>query len=135
MDKLKVLQASLVVLAYKVKNYHWNFKGAGFFVWHKETDKLASKLIELADDVAEKILMHELPAIGNLKEVLELSVIEEVSTTWYRADDVSNTISADLDKIIQLTKTVESTPTVQPLLDEIFLVTDKAKWQFSRWTK
>lgn len=136
-EKLRILQSSLMVLQLKVKDFHWHCAGNHFFELHKQTDKLSEALIELIDLVAEKIVMRDQRAIGSFQEALKLSTIREnehqnQNDQWFGMEIIKKTLTLDLETIIQLTDEVPSTALVQPILDEIYLVIDKFKWQFSK---
>lgn len=127
---LKVLQASLQVFYQKLNNIHWNVKGLEFFEIHEQTDKLYHEMIELIDGVAEKIVMNDGIALGSFKEILEISKINEIESKHFDYLEASKIIEQDLKTLIDVTNSVETSPTIQPLLDEIYMVCDKYKWQF-----
>lgn len=131
-DKLKKLQASLVVFNYKIYNLHWNVKDPHFFELHKNTEQLFEQLSELYDAVAEKIVMHGYLAIGTLQEALKLSAIKEIKEADFCLKTISKIVDEDLTTIISLCDDVKGTNVIQPLLDEIYLVTDKFRWMFKK---
>lgn len=135
LDKLKKLQSSLMVLKQKLQNFHWNIEGPTFFEMHEETEKLGEEISQLVDQVAEKVVMHDTPAIGTMIEALNLSEIKEYPSDWVDSKTVANEIKNDLKKIMIVAQTVTGTATVQPILDEVFLVCDKYAWQFSKILK
>lgn len=132
---LKNLQASLQVFNQKINNIHWNVKGLEFFEIHEQTDKLYHEIIELIDGVAEKIVMNEGVALGSFGEILEISKIKEISSKNFNYLEAAKIIEDDLKILIDITNDVETSPTIQPLLDEIFMVCDKYKWQFGTINK
>lgn len=83
MDKLiKSLNkqvANLSVFFTKLHHYHWYVEGPGFFTFHAKLEELYDETNELYDAVAERIIQIGGSPVSNLKEYLELSVIEEAS--------------------------------------------------------
>ncbi|AAT28028.1 Dps family protein [[Mycoplasma] mobile] len=134
-EKLRKLQASIMVFTNNVYSLHWNVKGSHFFEIHEETEKLFKDLREMYDDVAEKIVMHDALPVGSYKNQLELSAIKEIETKWYDLTFISNNVVESLGKIIELTDAVEGTNVIQPMLDEIYLKADKWRWNFRQLVK
>lgn len=83
MDKLiKSLNkqvANLSVFFTKLHHYHWYVEGLGFFTFHEKLEALYDETNELYDAVAERIIQIGGNPVSNLKEYLELSVIQEAS--------------------------------------------------------
>ncbi|MGL5521791.1 MAG: Dps family protein [Metamycoplasmataceae bacterium] len=134
-EKLKVLQSSLIVFTNKVYSIHWNMKGKEFFYLHQATDDLFKDFSEFFDSVAEKIVMHGQLSVGTLKEALELSKIKEVPVKEFEVKELSEIIVKDLTTIIDLCDQVEGTNVIQPLLDEIYVSSDKWRWKFAKTAK
>lgn len=130
MTKLKILQASLQVFYQKLNNIHWNSIGLEFFEIHEQTEKLANEIHDLIDGVAEKIVMNDDFALGSFEEILKISKIKEINGKHFDYLESSKIISQDLKSLIKITNDVKASPTIQPLLDEIFMVCDKYQWQF-----
>ena len=83
MDKLvKSLNkqvANLSVFFTKLHHYHWYIEGPGFFTFHAKLEELYDETNELYDAIAERIIQIGGNPVSNLKEYLELSVIQEAS--------------------------------------------------------
>lgn len=71
--------ANLSVLFTKLHHYHWYVEGPGFFTFHSKLEELYDATNELYDDVAERILQIGGNPVSNMKQYLELAVIEEAS--------------------------------------------------------
>lgn len=71
--------ANLSVFFTKLHHYHWYVEGVSFFAFHAKLEELYDAVNELYDEVAERVLMIGGNPVSNLKEYLELSVIEEAS--------------------------------------------------------
>lgn len=135
MKTLKTLQASLQVFYQKLNNIHWNSIGLEFFEIHEQTEKLANEIHDLIDGVAEKIVMNEDFALGSYEEILNHSKIQEINGKHFNYLEASKIIKDDLKQIIEITNDVKTSPTIQPLLDEIFMTCDKYQWQFGAINK
>ncbi|MGL5438228.1 MAG: Dps family protein [Metamycoplasmataceae bacterium] len=134
-EKLKILQSSLIVFTNKVYSIHWNMKGKEFFSLHQATEDLFKDFSEFFDSIAEKIVMHGQLSVGTLKESLELSKIKEIPVKEFEAKELSEIIVKDLTTIIDLCDDVEGTNVIQPLLDEIYASSDKWRWKFAKTAK
>lgn len=130
MTNLKKLNASIAVLNQKLNNIHFNYKGDDFRGIHLFTEELYKIGLELYDDLSEKIVMQGEISPASFKEHLELSGIEEIEGKLFTKEEVSHIIVKDLTKIIEIANEVTSTSTIQPLLDEVFMVADKYRWIF-----
>lgn len=134
-NSLKVLQASLQVFYQKLNNFHWNVKGLEFFEVHKQTEKLADEIHDLVDRVAEKIVMNESVALGSFQEILKYSKINEIKSKDFGYLEVAKNIKNDLTVIIELSDNVGTGSVIQPLLDEIYMLCDKYRWQFGAFSR
>ncbi len=83
MDKLvKSLNkqvANLSVFFTKLHHYHWYVEGPAFFTFHEKLEELYDATNELYDEIAERVLQIGGNPVSNLKQYLELSVIEEAA--------------------------------------------------------
>ncbi|MDZ7293125.1 Dps family protein [Mycoplasmopsis pulmonis] len=130
-DKLRILQASLTVFNQKLQAYHWNLYGSHFFQWHKQLEKLIKQVRDYTDDVAEKIRMNGKFSISSLEKALEISLIkEEKEDVSFDINHVSKSVVNDIEILLKHIELVSWNFTEQPLIDEVILGLDKAKWQF-----
>ena len=63
-ENLRNLLSDYYFLYLKTQNYHWNFEGKDFFVWHPEFGRQYEDLAKVIDTTAELIrgLGHKAPA-------------------------------------------------------------------------
>jgi starvation-inducible DNA-binding protein len=108
-NKLKVIQASSLVMFTKLHNYHWNIKGMQFFPLHEFTEKLYDQFAELYDDAAERILQLEGTPLVLLKDLQEQSIIKEESKTTFDAKYLLASVLSDLETFLKAFKKLSST--------------------------
>ena len=114
--------ADLAVLNVKVHNLHWNVVGMEFVAVHKMTEKLYEKLAEQFDEVAEIMKMKNMMPVAKMADYLEYSVIEEVESKPYQADEVINILIKDINLLIERAKKVRD----DAAKDDDFLVANMA---------
>lgn len=71
--------ANLSVFFTKLHHYHWYIEGPSFYTYHVKLEEMYDATNELYDDVAERILQIGGNPVSNLKQYLDLSVIEEAA--------------------------------------------------------
>lgn len=71
--------ANLSVFFTKLHHYHWYIEGPAFFTFHAKLEALYDATNELYDTLAERVLQIGGKPVSNLKQYLELAVIEEAS--------------------------------------------------------
>jgi riboflavin synthase len=76
-DKLAIFTADTFVLYVKTLNFHWNMKGAQFFMFHKLLEEQYKNMAEAIDDLAERIRMLGAHAPASMKQFLKLATLEE----------------------------------------------------------
>jgi len=74
---LSAVLADTVVLYTKTRKFHWNVNGQSFMELHKLFEHQYDKLEEAIDAIAERISKLGAPAIGTLKEFLEMTTLKE----------------------------------------------------------
>ncbi len=76
-DLLNVLTCTTLDLTYQVKQAHWNIKGPQFFARHELFDKLATRLRNFTDDLAERASTLGGYAEGTVRLAAEKSALPE----------------------------------------------------------
>jgi len=76
-EALNALLANYSVHYQKLRNYHWNVKGADFFDLHQQFEVLYREAHEHIDDIAERIRIFGKMPISTFREFLDLSEIKE----------------------------------------------------------
>jgi len=77
---MNVLLANYHIHYQKLRNYHWNVKGADFFDIHEKFEEQYNESIENIDLIAERIRVFGYTPMSTLKEYLETSEIKETGT-------------------------------------------------------
>lgn len=90
--------ANWSVLYIKLHNYHWYVKGSNFFTLHEKFEELYNESAVHIDELAERLLAIGGQPVATMKEILELSSIQEASGNE-NADDMVATISNDFSKL------------------------------------
>ncbi|MEA4115518.1 ferritin-like domain-containing protein [Mycoplasma sp. 744] len=131
-ELLKILQSTLLLLAIKIKNFHWNLKDINFFETHEELDKFFDQTNEQIDAVAEKIVMLDDLAIGSFEEAKKISLINEHVSQKINGNYVFATLINDLQTLINFFDTNSSVWNflVQPLIDEVIMFAHEWQWKF-----
>lgn len=103
-DEMNKFLADQIVLGMKIHNFHWYIKGDAFFPVHPELDNFYDDAQKRIDEVAERILAVGAKPIGNLKEVVETSTVEELDDEWMSAVEGFNALIVDFEHLNQLAK-------------------------------
>lgn len=79
-DSLNQLLANYHVHYQKLRNYHWNVKGADFFDIHEKFEEQYNEAKLNIDDIAERIRVFGFTPMSTLKEYLANSEIKETGS-------------------------------------------------------
>ena len=108
-NKLNRLLADYHVIYGHLHALHWNVEGPNFFTVHRELQSMYEQLAEYIDDVAERILSLGNRPMTTLKEYVENSELDELSSRKYDAQEVTKLVLKDLDyQISQLRSLIET---------------------------
>lgn len=77
---LNDLLANYSIHYQKLRNYHWNVKGADFFDLHEQFEQQYTEALRNIDDVAERIRIFGKTPLSTLKEYLEAAEIKETGS-------------------------------------------------------
>ncbi|MDE0583697.1 MULTISPECIES: Dps family protein [Planococcus] len=102
-EELNVQVASWSVLYTKLHNFHWYVKGPSFFTLHVKFEELYNEATLHMDEIAERLLALGGKPVATMKEQLELSVVDE-ATSSESAEQMVDTIVSDYDKIMKSLK-------------------------------
>lgn len=125
----KVL-ADIAVLKQKAYNMHWNVQDPSFMTIHKMTEALYEGLIELFDEVAEKISMEGKLPLSTLKEYIKESSIKEAPTKHFKKAEIMKELTKDLNTLLKDALKVKGTATTQTTIDAVVDYVTKQKWFF-----
>jgi starvation-inducible DNA-binding protein len=79
-EALNQLLANYSVHYQKLRNFHWNVKGADFFDLHEQFEMLYTEAVNNIDAIAERIRVFGKTPLSTLKEYLEISEIKETGS-------------------------------------------------------
>ena len=77
---LNELLANYSVHYQKLRNFHWNVKGADFFDLHEQFEKQYTEALQDIDDIAERIRIFQETPLSTMREYLDVSAIKETSS-------------------------------------------------------
>jgi len=98
-DALYQLTADGVTLYYKLRNFHWNVQGPGFFTLHEEFEKLYTALAEHIDAIAERLRTRHGTPPTTLAEVVAKGRIPEAPDVL-PAEAMVEALIADLRSMV-----------------------------------
>jgi starvation-inducible DNA-binding protein len=79
-NALNNLLANYSVHYQKLRNYHWNVKGADFFDIHEQFEDQYNEAKVAIDDIAERIRVFGHTPLSTMKDYLETAEIKETGT-------------------------------------------------------
>src|SRR5690349_19429212 len=74
LNKILAYQFALYV---KTLNYHWNVEGSDFHALHIFFEKQYEELLEIIDEVAERVRSLGFKTVASLKEYAKLSKVDD----------------------------------------------------------
>ncbi len=105
--KLNAYLSSLQISYMNVRGYHWNVKGKQFFVLHEKFEEVYNTLNEMADEVAERILILGGKPLHSFSEYLKISEIDEKTNVSSAEDTVKNLLE-DTEKLLAIEREILS---------------------------
>lgn len=107
-ESLNQLLANYSIHYQKLRNYHWNVKGADFFDLHEQFEMLYTEALNNIDSIAERIRVFGKTPLSTLKEYLSQSEIKETGTDL-DSDIMVREILSDFKILLDsMVKTVET---------------------------
>jgi len=107
---LNQLLADEFVLYVKTLNFHWNVVGSDFFALHLFFQKQYEALLDIVDEVAERVRVFNIQSFGSCAEFLEHATIPESIGKRVSALDMLAQLCGDHETVIQsLRKSVAKT--------------------------
>lgn len=82
--------ANWSVLYIKLHNYHWYVKGSQFFTLHVKFEELYNEAAVHIDELAERLLAISGQPVATMKEILEMSSIQEANGNENAEEMVAN---------------------------------------------
>ena len=137
-NKLNEFLADLNVFYRKLQNYHWNVKGKDFFVLHEKLEEYYDKINEEIDEIAEHILTLDKQPLGNMKDYLEKTCIEEAKNAKIEGEIVLDKVLKDYETLLQKAMTIKKLAdehhiyATSSLIDEYILEYSKIIWMLKQ---
>lgn len=101
---LNTLLADEVILYMKTRQAHWNYEGDNFHEMHKFFESQYEELDEMMDEVAERVRQLGHFTTGNLKDLLGIARLDEVTTGYRDQNEAVNALLHDHETIIRLVR-------------------------------
>ena len=104
--QLEVLLADVTIFYHMSHGFHWNVKGPDFAQYHELFDKIVSDVYDSLDPIAENIMKLGGQAPFNLKYLLSISNLSEVTLESTMPNKLVNIL---ISKNKELIKTLKKT--------------------------
>jgi len=75
--KLNSYLSSVQITYMNVRGYHWNIVGKQFFALHEKYEEIYNSLNEMADEIAERILMLDGKPLHSFSDYIKSSPVKE----------------------------------------------------------
>lgn len=75
--KLNAYLSSVQIMYMNVRGYHWNIVGKQFFALHEKFEEIYNSLNEMADEIAERVLMLDGKPLHSFTEYGKVSSVKE----------------------------------------------------------
>lgn len=105
-DGLSHLLADSYTLYLKTHNYHWNVEGPMFSTLHDLFEAQYTVLATAVDDIAERVRILGFRAPGSFKEFLELSTVQDTSSSKISAREMIADLLAANETVVATAKSV-----------------------------
>lgn len=92
-EKLNAYLSNVQVSYMNVRGYHWNIEGKHFFLLHEKFEEIYTGLNEMADEIAERILMLGGSPVHAFSKYIKMAAINEkenISTSEGTVTEVIN---------------------------------------------
>lgn len=136
---LNQLIADATVFYQKLRHYHWNVEGRGFFVLHGKFEELYTAWAGVIDEVAERVRTMGGVPVHTLAGVLALASLEEDEQVPEAAEMVRR-IGGDLERlhasVSRLIEQAEEEATGRGTVDLLGRILDRLEtdlWMLRAW--
>jgi starvation-inducible DNA-binding protein len=137
---LNGLLADSTVFYQKLRHYHWNVTGPGFFELHAKFEEVYNRWVVYIDEVAERIIALDTIPLHTLASILEHASLKEDPEITSGPEMVRRamadleTLRGTIDGIIESAEAGDDRTTVN-LLDEIRDGVEADRWMLQQWLK
>jgi starvation-inducible DNA-binding protein len=98
-ETLRNLLSDYYMLYLKAQNYHWNFEGQDFFVWHEQFEEQYKDFSEAIDTTAELIRGLGYKAPANFETYIKYTSLKQ-GNEEYSSKEMLEDITHDHEKIL-----------------------------------
>jgi starvation-inducible DNA-binding protein len=138
-EAMNNLLADYSVHYQKLRNFHWNVKGADFFDIHEQLEIQYNYTKVAIDDVAERIRVFGETPLSTMREYLETSVIKESSpklTSYEMVQEVLNDYKILLEKMFRVIELAleNGDSATEDLVKGFIKQTEKNHWMFTAFS-
>lgn len=99
-EKLNSYLSSVQIMYMNVRGYHWNIVGKQFFALHAKFEEIYDSLNEMADEIAERILMLDGKPLHSFSEYIKVSSVKE-RLNLSSAEDTIKALLDDTSKLLE----------------------------------
>jgi starvation-inducible DNA-binding protein len=138
-DALNKLLANYSVHYQKLRNFHWNVKGADFFDVHEKFEEQYNAAKVAVDDIAERIRVFGQTPYSTMRDYLENSDIKEASTSLTALEMVREIIKdyevllESMFKVIEISIEVGDSGT-EDMIKGFVKATEKNHWMMTAFS-
>ena len=138
--KLNVYLSSVQVTYMNVRGYHWNIVGKQFFALHEKFEEQYDTLNEMADEIAERILMLGGTPLHSFTEYLKISSIKE-RLNVNSAEATIQALLSDTAQLLEMERDILSTASdneddgTASMVSEYIGAQEKMIWMFNALLK
>jgi len=106
-EKLNAYLSSVQIMYMNVRGYHWNIVGKQFFALHEKFEDNYNTLNEMADEIAERILMLDGKPLHSFTAYIKESSIRERLNVC-AAEDTIRALLEDTAKLLEAEREILS---------------------------
>lgn len=106
-EKLNTCLSGVQITYMNVRGYHWNIVGKQFFALHEKFEEIYNNLNEMADEIAERILMLDGKPLHSFTEYIKASSIKE-RINVSSAEDTTGALLEDTAVLLQAEREILS---------------------------
>ena len=139
-EKLNSYLSSVQIMYMNVRGYHWNIVGKQFFALHEKFEEIYNSLNEMADEIAERILMLDGKPLHSFTEYIKVSSIKE-RLNVSSADVTIKALLEDTVKLLEAEREILSLASdnddegTASLVSDFIGEQEKMMWMFSALLK
>lgn len=139
-EKLNPYLSSVQIMYMNVRGYHWNIVGKQFFALHAKFEEIYDRLNEMADEIAERILMLDGKPLHSFSEYIKVSSVKE-RLNLSSAEDTIKALLDDTAKLLEAEREILAMASENDDEGTVSLISDyigeqeKMIWMFNAFVK